>query len=99
VQQAVSQAAKSPGPASTAAGLITIKTAPWSLNPRAENNFTVICDSGQKAVGGGWSDPGDRSSSYQSLPTADGGGWMINIYTSSTAPGPQSGSVYAICLK
>jgi hypothetical protein len=95
----VSQAAQAPGPASTAAGLVVIKTGPWSLNPRQEGNFTVTCDAGQKAIGGGWSDPGDYSSSYQSLPTADGGGWTILIYTASVAPGAQSGNVYAVCLK
>jgi hypothetical protein len=93
------QAAQVPGPASTAAGLITIKTGPWSLNPKGEGNFTATCTAGQKAIGGGWSDPGNWSSSYQTLPTADGSGWTTDVYTSSGAPGPQSGSVYAICLK
>ncbi len=95
----IAQAAQQPGPASSAASLIVVKTAPWTLNPRGEANFTATCDAGQKAIAGGWSDPGDWSSSYQSLPTADGAGWTVNIYTTSSAPGAQSGSVYAICLK
>lgn len=95
----VAQAAQQPGPASTAAALITVKTAAWTLTPRAEGNFTATCDAGQKAIAGGWSDPGDMSSGYQSLPTADGKGWTINIYTTSAASSTQSGSVYAICLK
>jgi hypothetical protein len=98
-EASASAAAQQPGPASTAAGLVVIKTASWSLSPRSGNNFTVMCDSGQKVVAGGWSDPGDWSSSWQSLPTADGNGWTTNIYTPSVAPGTQSGSVYAICLK
>lgn len=97
--QIVQQAAALPGPASSAAGLATVKTAPWSLGPGAGANFTVACDSGQKAVSGGWSDPGDYSSSYQSMPTADGAGWTTNIWTSLFAPGPQSGAVYAVCFK
>jgi hypothetical protein len=99
VQQAVSQASQAPGPASTAAGLVVIKTSAWTLQPRQEGNFTTTCDAGQKAIGGGWSDPGDYSSSYQSLPTGDGSGWTMLIYTSSFAPGAQSGTMYAICLK
>jgi hypothetical protein len=52
-----------------------------------------------KALAGGWSDPGDYSSSYQSLPTGDGTGWTINIWSSRFAPGQQGGTVYAMCLK
>jgi hypothetical protein len=95
----LAQAAKQPGPASSAASLITIKTAAWSLAPRGEGNFTATCDPGQKVIAGGWADPGDWSSGFQSLPTADGTGWTINIFTTSSAPSTQSGSVYAICLK
>jgi hypothetical protein len=95
----LAQAAKQPGPTSSAASLVTIKTAAWSLAPRGEGNFTATCDPGQKVIAGGWADPGDWSSSFQSLPTADGTGWTTNIFTTSSAPGTQSGSVYAICLK
>jgi hypothetical protein len=95
----VAQAAQQPGPASTAASLITVETALWTLSPREEGNFTATCDAGQKAIAGGWSDPGDLSAGYQSLPTADGTGWTVNIYTMSDASSAQSGSVYAICLK
>lgn len=98
-QQIASQAAEFPGPASTAAGLIVAKTGSWSLGPGVGNNFTVMCDAGQKALGGGWSDPGDYSSSYQSMPTGDGVGWTINIWSSRFAPGQQSGTLYAMCLK
>jgi hypothetical protein len=97
--QIVSQASQLPGPASSAAGLIVAKTAPWSLGPGSGGNFTVTCDPGMKALAGGWSDPGDYSSSYQSLPTGDGTGWTINIWSSRFAPGQQGGTVYAMCLK
>jgi len=98
-ESAASSAAQQPGPASTAAGLITIKTAAWNLNKGTGTNFTATCDPGQKVVGGGWGDPGDWSASFQSLPTADGAGWTVNIYTPSFAPAAQSGTVYAMCLK
>jgi hypothetical protein len=99
VEQAVSQASQAPGPASTAAGLITVKIAPWSLSPGGEGDFTATCDPGQKAIAGGWADPGNWSTSYQSLPTGDGSGWTTHIWTYSGALSGQSGSVYAICLK
>ena len=97
--QIVAQASKVPGPASSAAGLVAVKTGTWSLSPGTAANFTVVCDAGKKAVGGGWADPTDWSSSYQSLPTADGSGWTINIWTPKEAPGPQSGTTYAVCLR
>jgi hypothetical protein len=97
--QIVQQAAALPGPASSAAGIVTVKTAPWSLGPGAGADFTAACDAGQKVISGGWSDPGDWSSSYQSMPTGDGAGWTINIWTSRFAPSPQSGTIYAICFK
>ena len=95
----VQRASQAPGPASSAAGIVSIKTGTWSLNPGVEGTFTVTCDAGQKAISGGWSDPGDWSSSYQSLPTSDGAGWTRNIYSSDWASGTQSGTLYAICIK
>jgi hypothetical protein len=95
----LSQAAQTPGPASSAAGIFSIKTGTWSLGPGAQGNFTVTCDAGQKAVSGGWSDPGNYSSAYQTMPTSDGNGWTINIYTSFWASASQGGTTYAICVK
>lgn len=87
-------------PVTSVAGLVTIKTGAWGpLNPREEANYTLTCDPGQKAIGMGWSDPGDYGNSAQTLPTADGSGWTTLIFISSTAPGPQSGTTYIVCLK
>lgn len=88
-----------PGPASTAAGLVAIKTAPWSLNPGSDVTFTVTCDAGQKALAGGYSDAGGWTAPYQTMPTADGGGWAVELFLSRYAPAAQSGTVYAVCLK
>jgi hypothetical protein len=99
IQQAVAQASQAPGPASSAAGLVVVKTAGWSNNPQQEQSFTATCDAGSKAVSGGWQDPAGWSQRYQSYPTADDSGWTSDIYTFSAAPGTQSGTVYAICLK
>lgn len=97
--QVVAEAAKSPGPASTATGLVVIKTGTWSVEPGSGGNFTATCDAGQKAIGGGWADPGDMSSSYQSLPTADGRGWTTNIWAFDDAEGTQTGTLYAVCVR
>jgi hypothetical protein len=95
----VQQASQAPGPASTAARLVTFKIAPWSLSPHSEADFTATCDAGQKAIGGGWTDPGNWSSSYQSFPTATNSGWTTHIWTPTKAPSLQSGTVYAVCLE
>ena len=99
VQQAVGQASQAPGPASSAAGLLTVKTATWSNSPRQGQMFTVTCDAGQKAVGGGYDDAMGWSSGFDTKPTSDDGGWQVFIGTSSNAPGQQSGTLYAVCLK
>jgi hypothetical protein len=97
--EAVAQAAKSPGPASTAAGLITIKTAPWSVGPSSQGDFVVTCDAGAKAVSGGWEDPGGWGHPWDTRPTPDGTGWRTVVSVNTQAPGVQSGTVYAVCLK
>ena len=73
-EAAASAAAQQPGPASTAAGLVVVKSASWSLSPRSGNNFTVMCDAGQKVMSGGWSDPGDWSASSRACRTETGRG-------------------------
>jgi hypothetical protein len=98
-QQLVSQAAQLPGPASSAAGLVSIKTGTWSLGPDADADFTVMCTSGLKAVGGGWDDPQGWAHAWDDRPTADGAGWRMWISTSSDAPGTQTGGLYAVCIK
>ena len=99
VKEAVTQAAQSPGPASTAAGLITVKTAQWTAAPGSHSDVPVTCDPGQKAVGGGWDDPAGWSRSWDTRPTPDGSGWQIYIGVSPNAPGQQTGNQYAVCLK
>ena len=99
VHQAATQAAQSPGPASTVAGLVTVKTAAWSIGAGGSGEFTATCDAGQKAVSGAWEDPGGWGHPWDTRPTPDGSGWRTWVSVSSQAPGTQSGTVYAICLK
>jgi hypothetical protein len=88
-----------PSPASTAAGMVNVKTGTWSVSPRDYRPFTVTCDAGQKAISGGWMDPAGWAAAYESYPTPTFDGWTTWIWVSGGAPGGQSGTVYAICLK
>jgi hypothetical protein len=98
-QSAAQSAAQTPGPASSAAGLVTIKSAPWSLGPKGMADVTVTCDAGQKALSGGFDDPGGWAHPWDTRPTPDGASWHIFVTVSENAPGTQSGSIYAVCLK
>ena len=93
------QAGQMPGPASTAAGLVSLKSAPFSLATSAGSMFTAPCASGEKAVGGGF---GYESSalvlSSDSLPTGDGSGWQMYLFNLSSSSAV-SGTVYAVCLR
>jgi hypothetical protein len=86
--------------ASTAAALVTTKSAPFSVGPQGgEQVVTATCDAGSKAVGGGFSNPTSALViSAGSFATADGTGWtedLINLSSSTTG----SGTVVAQCLK
>jgi hypothetical protein len=94
--QTAAQVAAVPSPASAASSLVTAKTGSFSINPNAGRTVAVACDSGQKAISGGFTSPqavllGDT------LPSSDGSSWqvfLINIDSSAA-----SGTAYAICLK
>jgi|tagenome__1003787_1003787.scaffolds.fasta_scaffold20899814_2 hypothetical protein len=77
------------------ASYVTYKAAPWSLNAGQEGDFTVACDAGQKAVGGGWDNQNGTALSVDTRPSAAGGGWRVYLLGVTSA----SGSVYAACLK
>ncbi len=99
VQQAVQQASQAPGPASTAASLVTTKSVPFSVGPEGEQIVTAACDAGSKAVGGGFSNPTSALVvSAGSFATSDGVGWTEDLinFSSSTAG---SGTVVVQCLK
>ena len=92
-------AARQPGPASSAAGLVTVKSAPWSIAVGGYADVVVMCDGGQKAIGGGYDDPGGYAHAWDTRPTGDGGGWRVYLDISKSAAGQQSGTVYAMCLR
>lgn len=95
----IASAAQQPGPASSSAGLVSIKTGTWSLGPDGEADLTVACDAGSKAVGGGWDDPRGYAHGWDSRPSADGSAWRIYLTISANAPSVQVGGLYAVCLK
>jgi hypothetical protein len=86
-----------PGPASSAAGLVSVKSAGASIGANNASSFTATCDSGQKATGGGYSSGSGLVAMLASAPTADGSGWTV-LVGDLTGSG-SSGSVYAVCLK
>jgi hypothetical protein len=86
-----------PAPASLA-GYLTMKTASWSLTGGQESDFAATCDSGQKAIGGGFDNPQGTALSADTRPTPDGTGWRVYLFNiSDTAVA--SGSIYAVCLR
>ena len=97
--QAASQAGQVPGPASTAAALVSGKSTAFSLAAQQEQLVTATCDAGSKAVGGGFNNPSSGLVlSAGSYATADGSGWtedLINLSSSNAG----SGTVVVQCLK
>jgi hypothetical protein len=94
--QAVQAAASAPGPASTAAGLVTIKTGSGQIAAGGAQSFTLACDAGQKVLGGGFSS--DKVVlSLDSFPSNDTT-WTFFLGNLDDS-GAAAVSLYATCLK
>lgn len=77
--------------------VITVRTQPWSLNPSAQNDFTVPCSHGEKAISGGYDNPTGDAFPLDTRPSADASSWRIFLLNpSSTAAA--SGSLFAVCM-
>lgn len=93
---AASAAASQPGPASTVAGLVVIKTAAVGQLPGGGfREASISCDAGQQVVGGGLSSDGlvvifDSFPANATTWTASGGN-LVNT--------PANVSIWATCLK
>lgn len=85
-------------PAASAAKLVSMKSAPFSLTADGQGAFTATCDAGQKAIGGGYQNPVGTAFSVDTSPTPDGSGWSIYL-VEATGTAAASGTVQAICLK
>jgi hypothetical protein len=94
--KAAQTAAQVPGPASTAAGLVTIKTQAGQIAAGAAQGFTVACDAGQKVVGGGFSS-NEIVLAFDSHPSNDTT-WSVFLGNLDESA-PASVSVYATCLR
>jgi hypothetical protein len=86
-----------PGPATSASGLVTFKTAPFSLGGRAGSEVIVACDAGQKAISGGFDSNGSVVS-FDARPMGDGAAWALYLVNLSDGQGA-SGTAYAVCLR
>ena len=89
-------AAQVPGPASTAAGVVSIKTGTASLAANGEGEFTVSCDAGQKVAGGGFSTSG-AVFSFDSYPASDSS-WRLYLANASETAGA-SVTLFATCIR
>ena len=88
--------AQLPGPASTAAALVTQKTQPGgTLAPQTVATYTVSCETGSRVVGGGFSSTGGVESlgSYPSGPAT----WTLRLDNAAAAPADVQ--LYATCLR
>ena len=99
--QTAAQIAATPGPVSSVSGtLLTLRTNSWELD--FENQImrvTAECQSGERAVGGGWTQSEGHGEVLQKSPNADWTGWRFSIWAESGDDLPASGTAYAICLK
>ncbi len=98
VSVALKESPAGPRPASTASSLVSVKSAPFALNPDGQGPFTASCDAGQKAVGGGYQNPVGTAFSIDNGPTSDGSGWSVYLIE-GTGNSAAAGLVQAICLR
>jgi hypothetical protein len=80
--------------------LVTVKTGSWAQTAAGVQGYTVTCDSGQKAIAGGWDQLNPNlggAVSLSSFPTSDGSGWTVWIWNFIASA--HSGTTYAICVK
>jgi hypothetical protein len=84
-------------PASTAAGLVVIKTQAAGIVPPGGSlpAFSVSCDTGAKVIGGGMSSDG-AIVTFDSYPKGDAA-WEVVV--GNFGSGAANVSVYAICLR
>ena len=88
------KAAQMPGPASSAAGLVSIKQATDSLNPKSGRELVIGCDGGKKILSGGYSTNGDVLG-FDSRPVSDTS-W--SIYLGNGGDSAAAVTLYAVCV-
>lgn len=97
VTQAVPQAAQQPGPASTAAGLVVVKSQPLgSMPPNTYRPVSISCDSGSKIMSAGFSSDGPVYN-FDSYPSSDTT-WTLGLDNPDDTMA-HNVTLYATCLK
>jgi len=99
--QTAAQIAATPGPTSSISGsLFTYRTDSFELSSEGATARTdVNCQTGERAVAGGWSIDSGLASVTRDSPKADGSGWRFAIFAESGNDLPAVGTAYAICAK
>lgn len=77
--------------------LVTVRTQPWSLNPGAQGDFSSACNTGEKAIAGGFDNPNGTAISFDTRPSSDSASWKVFLLDPSSSA-PASGSIFAVCL-
>jgi hypothetical protein len=85
-------------PVTNVSGLLSTKSQSWTLAPNQSTTFTIACDAGAKATGGGYDNPNGTAFPFDSAPTTDGTGWKLFLGNPSGST-PASGNLYVVCLK
>ena len=95
--QATSAAGQVPGPASSAAGLVTVKTqSAGQIAAQHAQTLVISCDGGAKIMGAGFSSDGPVFN-FDSYPTSDTT-WTFDLANPDESA-PHNVSLYATCLK
>ena len=90
------QVAALPGPATSAAGLVATRTVSFSVAASGVQQVSVACQSGEKAVSGGYSSNG-AVLQLQTAPSSDGASWQMIL--ANLVDSAASGTGYAVCVK
>jgi len=90
------QVAAVPGPATSAADLVSVRTASTSVAPNGVGQITAACQSGEKAISGGFSSNGVVLQ-LESAPSSDGASWHLVVVNIGDSAASSTG--YAVCVK
>jgi hypothetical protein len=88
-----------PSPASSSAGLVTVKSLAVGQVPKDNytHNFRITCDSGLRVLAAGFS-ADNVVGSYESYPL-DQSTWSMDLAHDGSNPAPANVTLYAICVK
>ena len=96
-EAALQQSPAGARPASSAAGLVAIKTSSSSIGADDAAAFQIACDAGQKIVSGGFSSDGPVQEFVESRPSNDTT-WSMGLINFDQSAG-HAVTLYAVCIK